>query len=136
MDYQEKKQKQQEFAVLRGFKGMSLEAISKELSISKTTAVNWERDQRGLIEKIREVEVMFMLDAHKLGVRGRTERLAGLNKMLKEELEKRDLSDLKTLDLIKLYNENMNSIELMEHNQRTSSTNYNDVLDLGIPDLD
>lgn len=83
--------------------GVSYAKIAKEAKVSKQTAVDVARESRDQIETLQAVELEALFDAHRINLKGRLEQLTTLQRRLLEEIERRDLTDLPTKDLINLY---------------------------------
>ena len=63
------------FIELRG-QGLPLKSIADELGVSKTTLVNWERDLKEQIDKVRAMELGVLYDRYHLSVARRSSSLA------------------------------------------------------------
>jgi hypothetical protein len=64
------------FIELRG-QGLPLKSIiADELGVSKTTLVNWERDLKEQIDKVRAMELEVLYDRYYLSVARRSSSLA------------------------------------------------------------
>lgn len=83
--------------------GLSFANIAKEANVSKQTAVDIIRDNIEEVQTLQAIEMEALIDASKVNQRGRIEQLSELHTRLREEIAKRDLSDVPTDKLIKLY---------------------------------
>jgi len=99
MKDQETKEK---FIGLRA-KGLSFDRIAAELHVSKQSLINWAKELENEISNLKKVELealqekYFMLKSQKIELFG--EKL----KAIKDELDKRNLSDLPTDKLFDLF---------------------------------
>lgn len=83
--------------------GLSFANIAKEAKVSKQTAVDIIRENIEEVTTLQAIEMEALIDASKVNQRGRIEQLSELHSRLREEIAKRDLSDVPTDKLIKLY---------------------------------
>ena len=83
--------------------GLSYANIAKEVNIAKQTAVDIVRDNIDEVDTLQAIEMEALIDASKVNQRGRIEQLSELHSKLREEIAKRDLSEVPTDKLIKLY---------------------------------
>lgn len=83
--------------------GLSYADIATEAKISKQTAVDIVRSNIDQVNTLQAVEMEALLDASKVNLKGRVEKLAALQDRLRSEIEQRDLSDIPTDKLIALY---------------------------------
>lgn len=83
--------------------GLSFANIAKEANVSKQTAVDIIRENIEEVTTLQAIEMEALIDASKVNQRGRIEQLSELHSRLREEIAKRDLSDVPTDKLIKLY---------------------------------
>ena len=83
--------------------GLSYANIAKETKIAKQTAVDIIRDNIEEVETLQAIEMEALIDASKVNQRGRIEQLSELHTRLREEIGRRDLSEVPTDKLIKLY---------------------------------
>ena len=79
--------------------GLSFAKIAKEANISKQTAVDIVREN---IDEVTTLQAA-LIDAERVNQRGRIEQLSALHSRLREEIEQRDLSQIPTEKLIKLF---------------------------------
>ena len=93
----------EKFLALR-IQGRTFEAIAKELSVSKQTLINWSKEDE-IKEAILTAKLMryqSILAIYKQNREAKIEYFAELSKKAKEELSKRDLSELSVDKLFKL----------------------------------
>lgn len=83
--------------------GRSYASIAKEIKVSKQTAIDVARSNIDQIETLQGAELEALFEAKRINLEGRLEQLSTLQRRLLEEIERRDLSDLPTKDLINLY---------------------------------
>ena len=102
MKSHEATEKKDLFIELRGFKGMSLDAVCSELSISKTTAMEWEKKFKGYIIQTRAAHFDFLVDSYCLSLEKRLFELKEISEKLRIEISKRDMHDVPSDKLIQL----------------------------------
>ena len=90
MKSHEATEKKDLFIELRGFKGMSLDAVCSELSISKTTAMEWEKKFKGYIIQTRAAHFDFLVDSYCLSLEKRLFELKEISEKLRNEISKRE----------------------------------------------
>ena len=83
--------------------GLSFANIAKEANVSKQTAVDIIRENIEEVTTLQAIEMEALIDASKVNQRGRIEQLSELHSRLREEIARRDLSEVPTDKLIKLY---------------------------------
>ena len=83
--------------------GLSYANIAKEVNIAKQTAVDICKENIDEVDTLQAIEMEALIDASKVNQRGRIEQLSELHSKLREEIAKRDLSEVPTDKLIKLY---------------------------------
>lgn len=83
--------------------GKSYSSIAKEVKIAKQTAIDICKACEEEISTLKAMELEALYEAHNITQQGRIERLSSLRDKLREEIEKRDLSDISTDKLISLY---------------------------------
>lgn len=83
--------------------GLSFANIAKEVNIAKQTAVDIVRENIDEVDSLQAIEMEALIDASKVNQRGRIEQLSELHTKLREEIARRDLSEVPTDKLIKLY---------------------------------
>lgn len=83
--------------------GASYSTIADTLSIAKQTAVNIAKENIDEIGTLRAIEMEATFQAQQVNREGRISQLSALHNRLREEIERRDLTDLPTKDLVALY---------------------------------
>lgn len=83
--------------------GLSYAKIANEMKIAKQTAVDIVKDNIDEVTSLQAVEMEALIDAERVNQRGRIEQLSELHSRLREEISSRDLSEVPTDKLIKLY---------------------------------
>ena len=83
-------------------RGLSFDKISKELRTSKQTLINWGKELQEKIANLKAIELETPQEKYCLSKEKRTELFGEKLKVLKEELDKRDLSELSTKELFDL----------------------------------
>jgi transcriptional regulator with XRE-family HTH domain len=94
-------QTRQKFLELRA-QGKSLRAIETEIGTSRGTLAKWEQDYREELANLKAVERDAMREKYLLTNQAQLDLLGTQFTRLKEELEKRDLSDVPTPKLFEL----------------------------------
>jgi len=111
MKTQEVKEK---FVELRA-RDWSFAKIAEELEVSKPTLIEWARELDQEISNLKAIELetlqekYYLQKAQKIELYG--EQLKKIKAALDERIEKRDLKDLKTGELFKLFLEYMDRLE-------------------------
>ncbi|MGZ4926491.1 MAG: hypothetical protein ACXV4B_08585 [Halobacteriota archaeon] len=90
-----------QFIVLRA-QGKSLTSCAHVLEVSRQTLANWERDHEEEIQNLRAFELDSLGEAFFMKTQGRIKVIGDALLRVKEELEKRDLSKVKTEKLFEL----------------------------------
>lgn len=91
----------EEFIQLRA-KGFSYDRISKEVDVSKPTLLKWSAEFSEEITEAKILELDALLEQFELAKVERVKALAKLMKKIGQELEKRDLSDVKIDKLVEM----------------------------------
>ena len=99
MKDQETKEK---FVELRA-KGLSFDRIAAELKVSKQSLINWARELENEISNLKKVELEALQEKYFMLKSQRIELFGEKLKSLKDELDKRNLSDLPTDKLFDLF---------------------------------
>jgi transcriptional regulator with XRE-family HTH domain len=86
------------FIALRA-QDISLAKIAKELGVSRQTLANWERDHEEEIWRAHTLELDALAEEYSMRRLGRIELIGTSLRRVKEELERRDLSDVPTVKL-------------------------------------
>jgi len=94
-------QTKQKFLELRA-QGKSLRAIEMEIGTSRGTLAKWEQDYREELTNLKAIELDAMREKYLLTNQAQLDLLGTQFTRLKEELEKRDLSDVPTPKLFEL----------------------------------
>ena len=87
------------FVTLRS-QGKSFADISEQLSVDRTTLIDWSREQKTEIANLRSIEREALREKHGTNATGRIELLGYLIGKAKTELDKRDLSNVPTPKLM------------------------------------
>lgn len=93
---------QNKFIELRA-KGHSIRKIAKGLHLSPQTLSNWASELEGEISRFKTVELEALFEKYHLVKEHRVKILGDHIKKIREELKKRDLSDVSTEKLLDLY---------------------------------
>jgi len=96
-----KEEQKNRFVHLRA-KGYSYARIAEELSVSKTTLVNWNTELEAEVAAARSVELEALQEQYYLLKEGRIRLLGEQLKAIQTEISKRDLSEVKTDKLMDL----------------------------------
>ena len=91
--------------------GLSYAKIAEEASISKQTAVDIVKANIDQVTTLQAVEMEAFLDTSRVNYKGRVEQLSALHTRLREEIERRDLSQVPTDKLIALYLKTSDSLK-------------------------
>ena len=94
-------QTRQKFLELRA-QGKSLRAIEIEIGTSRGTLAKWEQEYREELTNLKAIELDAMREKYLLTNQAQLDLLGTQFTRLKEELEKRDLSDVPTPKLFEL----------------------------------
>jgi len=95
-------QTKERFIELRA-QGWSFDKIAKELGKAKQTLIDWSKELEDEIANRKALELETLYEKHYLLKEHRIETFGGLLKKLKDEVAKRDLSDLPTDKLLELF---------------------------------
>ena len=96
---EDKLEVQDQFVELRA-KGNSYDRIAKTLGVSKATLLQWSKDLSLEINNERNVAMDAIYEKHKLAKQHQMEMLGIQLGKVREELEKRDLSEVSTDKLV------------------------------------
>lgn len=96
---EDKLEVQDQFVELRA-KGNSYDRIAKTLGVSKATLIKWSQDLSLEINNERNVAMDAIYEKHKLAKQHQMEMLGIQLGKVREELEKRDLSEVSTDKLV------------------------------------
>lgn len=83
-------------------KGLSFDKIAQELKVSKQTLINWSKELSLEISNLRAVELETLQEKYYALKEKRIELFGEKLKVIKEELDKRDLKDVPTDKLFDL----------------------------------
>lgn len=98
-----KQDTKEKFVALR-VAGETFEAIARKLKVSKQTLIKWSKED-GINETITTAKLMkyqSILKIYEQNRQGKIEYFASLSKRMKDELKTRDLSKVRTENLLKL----------------------------------
>jgi hypothetical protein len=95
-------QTKERFIELRA-QGWSFDKIAKELGKAKQTLIDWSKELEDEIANRKALELETLYEKHYLLKEHRIETFGGLLGKLKDEVAKRDLSDLPTDKLLELF---------------------------------
>ena len=90
---------QQQFIELRA-KGNSYDRIAKKLGVSKGTLIEWSRRLAVDTRNHQNVEMDILLEKHRLAKSHQIEMYGTQLNKVRDELEKRELSDISTDKLL------------------------------------
>jgi len=114
MKKEERKPLQEKFLIMRFVEGKSFKTISDELDVSKQTLVNWNKELKDEIEDLENAEKEELIEKYKSTKKARLDNFLLLHEKIKEELEKRDFSNVsfkvlfeKLLDTERILNNNL-----------------------------
>ena len=98
-----KQDSKEKFVELR-VSGETFEAIAKKLEVSKQTLIKWSKEGeiKDTITTAQLMKYQSILKIYEQNRQGKIEYFASLSKRMKEELETRDLSKVRTENLLKL----------------------------------
>ena len=84
--------------------GETFEAIAKKLEVSKQTLINWSKEDaiKETISTARLMKYQNILKIYEQNRHSKIEYFASLSKKMKDELKTRDLSKVRTENLLKL----------------------------------
>lgn len=105
--------KQQKFIELRG-KNWSFQRISKEIGVSKSTLIKWNKEFTYEVNNFKQIELEALYEEHKMNKNQQLKYLGELHKKILTELKKRELTDVKTdklLDMLLKTNEKMENLK-------------------------
>jgi len=99
-----KEEQKIKFTELR-IKGDTFESIAKQLKVSKQTLINWSKcdEIADAIRIAKLTKYQNLLKSYELTKHNKIEHLAILGKKAKEELLKRDLTNISTEKLLNLF---------------------------------
>lgn len=109
----------------------SFDKIAKELGKAKQTLIDWSKELQEEIANRKALELESLYEKYHLQKESRLQRFGIILSKIKEEVEKRDLSDIPTdklLDLFLKYNTKVKE-EIIEPTYRTSQELKDEKLD-------
>ena len=118
---------QQQFIELRA-KGNSYDRIAKKLGVSKGTLIEWSRRLAVDIRNHQNVEMDILLEKHRLAKSHQIEMYGTQLNKVRDELEKRELSDISTDKLLAMELKLLDAVKSTSGGVRFSSTEF--VIDL------
>lgn len=92
---------QEQFIELRA-KGNSYDRIAEKLKVSKATLINWSNEYSMAIQNMQNLERDSLLEKHKMAKQHQMELYGVQLGKVREELSKRDLSDVSTEKLLNM----------------------------------
>lgn len=102
---------QQEQVLLLRAKNYSIQAIAKETKLNKNTVCNIIRANREAVEALYSIEMDCLLKEQNLTKRERLVSLGNILKNIEKELQGRDLGDVPTDKLLKMYLDSYKSLK-------------------------
>ncbi len=93
--------KRQRFIELRA-EDKSFRSIEKEIGTDRRTLARWGSEFKEEIENLKAIKLEALREEYQLTTHARIEFVGGQLKRLKEELARRDLSDIPTPKLVEL----------------------------------
>ena len=103
-------------------KGYSFDRIAKELGKAKQTLIDWSKELQDEIANLKALELEALYESYYLLKENRLQTFGAMLTKIKEEMERRDLSDVPTdklLDLLLKYNSQVKE-EIVEPIYKTS----------------
>ena len=94
-------QTREQFIRLRG-EGRSFRDIAEELGVSKTTLLDWSKEFAQEIANLREMERDALRRQYGVAVEARIRALGQTLRRMIQEIERRDVTDVPTSDLLAL----------------------------------
>ena len=91
-----------QFVELRA-RGWSFSRIAKNLNVSKQTLINWSKELHCEIANLRNIELEALQECYANTIEHRLKMFGQLRKKAFKELNSRDLSQIKTPELVKLF---------------------------------
>jgi transposase len=77
-------------------KGLSFDKISKQLNVSKPVLIDWSRELRLEVANAKSLELDLLQEKYALSAKNRLELHGQMLEKLKNEIGKRDITDLGT----------------------------------------
>ena len=109
-------------------KGLSYASIAKETGVAKQTAVDVVKKCREEIATLQALDVEELHEEQRITYKHRITSLASLMGRVREEIDKRDLSDVPTEKLIDLYLKQLSALkeEVVEPSFKSSEEQGNE----------
>ncbi|MCH7504277.1 hypothetical protein IID04_01385 [PVC group bacterium] len=98
----ESNDRKEQFIEMRA-KGISYDKISRALAVSKPTLVRWSKGLSQTIKNMKAIELEVLLEKYYATKVKRIELFGEKLKCIKDELDKRELSEVSTEKLFELY---------------------------------
>lgn len=76
--------------------GMSLRSIEREIGVGRRTLAKWESECKEELENLKAMEIDALREQYRLTTQAKLERYGAELKRVTEELQKRDLAEVKT----------------------------------------
>lgn len=95
--------KKMDFLELRVLQGKSFDTIAKELSISKQTCINWSVELKEELANLQASKYDMLIEKLELSHFKKLEHLGDIYNRMKEEIEKKDFSQIPTHKLIEMF---------------------------------
>lgn len=92
-------------------KGLSVAKVAKETGTAKQTIIDLCNASREELATLHAIELEKLYEAEKITAEEQIKSVSSLLRKLREEIDKRDLSDIATDKLIDLYNKTLASLE-------------------------
>jgi len=105
--------KQKKFIELRA-KNWSFQKISDELKVSKTTLIKWSKEFDYEISNLHNLEMEALLEDYQATREQRIQYLGTLQDKILTELEKRDLTDIRTDKLLDMLLKTSKKLEALQ----------------------
>lgn len=84
-------------------RGQSYDRISEQIQVSKPTLIKWSRQFETQIAALQDGELEVMLERFKLTRIARLERFARILDQMESQLDERDLTEVQTDRLLRIY---------------------------------
>ncbi len=91
--------------------GLSYRKIAKRIGVSRITQAKWEAKFKDKLESLKSGELEFINDQLRLAKKHRLERLSGQLERLEDELDRRDISDIPTASLLRIFTSLVKAIQ-------------------------
>ena len=107
--------------------GYSYDKIAKQLNKAKQTLIEWNKELQGVIAERRAYELEALYEAYKITKEGRLRSLGETINKLREEIARRDLSEVPTeklLDLLLKYSSQVKDEVINEETTPIEESSY------------